>query len=100
MATRLTKVEKFFIENNKELSTKEIADDMRAAVSNEDVQKYRDSLKDKEGQSPTAGSTMARDPKKGVAIMTQTAAEISDEAQKSDQDLREKLNKDRIYKIK
>tara|TARA_Y100000593_G_scaffold60870_1_gene112898 strand:+ start:1999 stop:2301 length:303 start_codon:yes stop_codon:yes gene_type:complete len=100
MATRLTKVEKFFIENNKDLSSQAIADDMRAAVTNEDVQKYRDSLGEKDPETPTAGSTMARDPEKGVAIMTQTAAEISDEAQKSDKELREELNKDRIYKIK
>jgi hypothetical protein len=100
MATRLTKVEKFFIENNKDLSSQAIADDMRAAVTNEDVQKYRDSLGKKDPETPTAGSTMARDPEKGVAIMTQTAAEISDEAQKSDKELREELNKDRIYKIK
>ena len=99
MAIRLTKVEKFFIEGNSDLSSQAVADEMRAAISGEDVQKHRDSL-GKESDQPTAGSTMARDPKKGVAIMTQTAAEISDEAKKSDKEIRDKVNKDRIYRIK
>tara|TARA_R110000824_G_scaffold91724_1_gene222995 strand:- start:155 stop:454 length:300 start_codon:yes stop_codon:yes gene_type:complete len=99
MAIRLTKVEKFFIEGNSDLSSQAVADEMRAAISGEDVQKHRDSL-GKESDQPTAGSTMARDPEKGVAIMTQTAAEISDEAKKSDKDIRDKVNKDRIYRIK
>jgi len=99
MAIRLTKIEKFFIEGNSDLSSKAIADEMRAAIGEEDVQKYRDSLGEKFEQ-PTAGSTMARDPEKGVAIMTQTAAEISDEAEKSSKEIRDKVNKDRIYRIK
>ena len=99
MAIRLTKIEKFYIEGNSELSSRDVADEMRPAISEEDVQKYRDSLTEGSEQ-PTAGSTMARDPKKGVAIMTQTAAEISDEAKKSDKEIRDKVNKDRIYRIK
>ena len=99
MAIRLTKIEKFYIEGNSELSSQDVADEMRPAISGEDVQKHRDSLAERPEQ-PTAGSTMARDPKKGVAIMTQTAAEISDEAKKSDKEIRDKVNKDRIYRIK
>ena len=99
MAIRLTKIERFFIEGNDELSSQAIAEEMRPAISEEDVQKHRDFLSEKPDQ-PTAGSTMARDPEKGVAIMTQTAAELSDEAQKSNKEIRDEVNKNRIYRIK
>ena len=74
----LTTVEKFYIEANEEMSSEEIAKIMRKTITIEDIQKYRDSLPDKEPEKETARKAMAIDTEKGVAVMTQNAAEISD----------------------
>ena len=100
MATKLNKTEEFYIENNTDLSAEELAAAMRTHVTAEDVQKYRDTLPEQEATMPTAGDAMARDTKKGVAIMTQTAAELSDAAEKGNEELFEELNKNRIHRIK
>ena len=96
----LTTIEKFYVEANDEMSSSEIAKVMRKAVTTEDIQKYRDSLPDKEPDEATAGKAMAIDTEKGVAIMTQTAAELSDEAVKSDPELQKELNRNKIFRIK
>jgi len=98
----LTTIEKFYIEANEEVSSEEIANIMRKAVTTDDVQKYRDSMPTPEEQpeKPTAGDAMAIDTDKGVAVMTQTAAEISDEAVKSDPKTQKDLNSDKIFRIK
>ena len=96
----LTTIEKFYVEANDEMSSAEIAEIMRKAVTTEDIQKYRDSLSDKEPAKDAAGKAMAIDTEKGVAIMTQTAAELSDEAEKSDPELQKELNRNKIFRIK
>lgn len=96
----LTTIEKFYIEANEDVSSEKIAKVMRKAVTVEDVQEYRDALPEKEEKKNTAGDAMAINTKKGVAIMTQTAAEISDEAQKSDPEIQKKLNSNKIFRIK
>lgn len=93
----LTIIEKFYIEANEGASSEKIAKIMRKAVTAEDIQEYRDALPEKEH---TAGDAMAINTKKGVAIMTQTAAEISDEAKKSDPEIQKKLNSNKIFRIK
>lgn len=93
----LTVIEKFYIEANEEMSAEEISGLMRSAVTVEDIQKHIDSLPERK---TTAGDAMARDPKRGVTVMTQTAAEISDEAEKSNPEIQKELNKDKIYRMK
>jgi len=93
----LTTIEKFYIEANTEDSAEEIAKVMRKAITTNDVQQYRDALPK---ESETAGNAMARDPDKGVAVMTQNAAELSDEAIKSDPEIQKKLNSNKIFRIK
>ena len=96
----LTVIEKFYIEANTEMSSDEIANIMRSAVTVEDVQKHRDSIPATDPTKNTAGDAMAIDSEKGVAIMTQTAAELADESVKSDPELQENLNSNKIFRIK
>ena len=93
----LTIIEKFYIEANTGDSAEEIAKVMRKSITANDVQQHRDDLPK---ESATAGNAMDRDPDKGVAVMTQTAAEISDEAIKSDPEIQKKINSNKIFRIK
>ena len=98
----LTAIEKFYIEANEEVSSEEIANIMRKAVTAEDVQKHRDSMPIPvpAPQKTTAGDAMAIDTDKGVAVMTQNAAEIADEAVKSDPEVHKEFNSDKIFRIR
>ena len=100
LVANLTTIEKFYIEANEEMSVEEIAGVMRKSVTTEDVQKYRDSLPPAATKTNTAGDAMAIDSDKGVAVMTQNAAEISDTAPKSDPEIQKELNKNKIFRIK
>lgn len=96
--TRLTKVEKFYIENNMEtMSVEDLSKDIRCGKTL--VQKQIDLLKSKNHQKqitmpakaedivsssmPKAGDFMIRNKRYGVTVMTRQSAEISDENRKN-----------------
>ena len=82
---KLTKVEKFYIENNQNKDLKEVAKDLDRTLAS--VTKYSESLvdtkhvtktRDNEEQS-SVSDLMGRKEDRGVTIMTQAASELSDE---------------------
>jgi len=76
----LSKVEKFYIENNKDKKASELAKDL--GRNQKTITKYIDSIevvkkhiaKSKSEGQPTAGELMAKNEKYGVSIMTQEAS--------------------------
>ena len=76
----LSKVEKFYIENNKNKTASELTKDL--GRNQKTITKHIDSIevtkehiaKSKSGDAPTAGELMARNEKYGVSIMTQEAS--------------------------
>ena len=100
----LTKVEKFYLENNSDLSTKQLAQDIgRSAKA---VEKHLESLK-KEGSehiaqskgdssADVAGDLMSRNEKYGVTAMNEQAS-LAGESQKNPKSA---FNPKTMYKIK
>ena len=96
----LNDVEKFYIEGNRHLKPHKISRNMRKAVTEKVVNDYLHSLPPLEEDKPlTSGDFMERDTKKGVAIMTETASQRSDEVRES-REATEHDNSDKIHKIK
>lgn len=104
---RMGKLEKFYIEQNwKKLSVQELSKDTNVLVSS--VTKFVEKLKAAEDKSSSKSKIMETSvtqinatasmvPRKGVAVMTQTASQISDELRKS---VVRPSNSDRVAKIK
>ena len=82
---KLTKIEKFYIENNKGKTHENIAKDLDRTLAS--VKKYADSINGTEHVTNTradeelssVSDLMGRKEKRGVTIMTQAASELSDE---------------------
>ena len=75
----LSKVEKFYIENNKDKTVSELAKDL--GRNQKTITKHIDSIEvtkehiaKSKSEGPTSGELMARNEKYGVAIMTQDAS--------------------------
>lgn len=117
-ARELTEVEKFYIENNPEKTSEEIASQMKG-VGIRTVEKYRGALSlpeedkrdsitetreqriDRLGNSSKAGEYIAK--QSGASIMTQQASEVSDaraivHGTKMSKSEYESKNKDKIHK--
>ena len=83
----LTKVDKFYIENNSGLTVEELASDLNRSVAT--ISKHRktktehvSSIKEDTNSSIVGnlmGNTTASQKRKGVTIMTPAASELSDE---------------------
>ena len=106
MATKnkgpLTKVEKFYIDNNQDQPVKELATDL--SRTEKTVQKYLDTLSSDDtghiakskSDAPSVGDMMIKNEKYGVSVMTQEASMAGETlAQQKD-----KLDPDVIHKIK
>ena len=96
----LSIVEKFYIESHRDLKPHRISKRMRKAITEQVVDEYLKTLPPPEKEAPkVSGDLMNRDGKKGVAVMTPAASEMSDtfrdEASESTPD-----NNDRIHRIK
>lgn len=79
---RLTKVEKFYIENNSDKSVGDLAKDLNRSETvinkhiNEKDSGHLDSAQD---QKSTVGELMGHKEDRGVTIMTPAASELADE---------------------
>tara|TARA_B100000029_G_scaffold480239_1_gene528065 strand:- start:1175 stop:1504 length:330 start_codon:yes stop_codon:yes gene_type:complete len=99
----LTKVEKFYIDNNKNKKIEELAEDL--SRTKKTIKKYLDTIVDSseashiakaKSDSPTAGDMMLKNERYGVSIMTQEASMNGDAtAVKSN-----KFNPSFLHKIK
>ena len=106
MATKnkgpLTKVEKFYIDNNQNQPVKELATDL--SRTEKTVQKYLDTLSPDDighiakskSDTPSVGDMMIKNEKYGVSVMTQEAS-MSGEAPVQEKN---KFNPDVMHKIK
>ena len=101
----LTKVEKFYIENNKDFPTKKIAEDL--GRSTKAVLKHLDSVekervgsvaksKDETPDTNSAGELMSRNEKYGVTVMNESAS-MAGESSKGPKN---NFNPNIMYKIK
>jgi len=95
----LNEIEKFYIESHRHLKPHKISRHMRKAVTEKVVNEYLRSLPPEEPQKTTSGDMMERDTKKGVAVMTENASQMSDEFRDSQKDIKID-NSDKIHKIK
>tara|TARA_Y100000034_G_C6809771_1_gene363839 strand:- start:654 stop:983 length:330 start_codon:yes stop_codon:yes gene_type:complete len=99
----LTKVEKFYIDNNKNKKVEELAEDL--SRTEKAIKKYLDAtaqpddnnhIAKAKSDSPTAGDMMIKNERYGVSIMTQEASMNGDESKsKSSQ-----LNPNFVHKMK
>ena len=79
---QLTKVEKFYIDNNSDKAVDEIAADLNR--SNSIVDKYLSSTDvDKKPEDTQVQNLFARKEDRGVTIMTPAASQVSDETRPS-----------------
>jgi len=106
MATKnkgpLTKVEKFYIDNNQNQSVKELATDL--SRTEKAVQKYLDTLSSDDTEhiaksksdAPSVGDMMIKNEKYGVSVMTQEASMAGEDLCKK----KGKFDPDVMHKIK
>ena len=98
----LTKVEKFYIDNNKDKPIKELVADL--SRTKKTIQKYLDGLNSvdtghittSKSESPNAGDMMIKNEIYGVSIMTQEASMAGEDLSRQ----RNKFNPDVMHKIK
>jgi len=100
----LTKVEKFYLENNSNLPAKQLAEDI--GRSTKAVEKYLDTMtgeakshianSKEETGADVAGDLMSRNERYGVTIMNESAS-MAGESSKS---TKNKFNPKTMYKIK
>ena len=83
---KLTKVEKFYIENNKDKDTTEIAKDLNRTKTciEKHIEKHKtshiDNIQDKK---PPISELFGQKKDRGVTIMTPAASEVADETRSS-----------------
>ena len=106
MATKnkgpLTKVEKFYIDNNQNQPVKELATDLLRTEKT--IQKYLDTLNSDDTEhiaksksdAPSAGDMMIKNEKYGVSVMTQEASMAGETPAQQ----KNKFNPDVMHKIK
>ena len=106
MATKnkgpLTKIEKFYIDNNQEKPTKELAEDLgrteKAIQKHLDVSNSESSehIATAKSDSPSVGDMMIKNEKYGVSVMTQEASMAGETPAQQ----KNKFNPDVMHKIK
>jgi len=80
---KLTKIEKFYIENNSDKSVADLAKELNRSENS--VKKYSDSVKkdshvaDAKSSDAQISSLMGHEEGRGVTVMTPAASELSDD---------------------
>tara|TARA_R110002020_G_scaffold846_5_gene4199 strand:+ start:552 stop:881 length:330 start_codon:yes stop_codon:yes gene_type:complete len=99
----LTKVEKFYIDNNKDKKVEELAEDL--SRTEKAIKKHLDTVATSnetnhiakaKSDSPTAADMMIKNERYGVSIMTQEASMSGDESKSKSS----KLNPNFVHKMK
>ena len=76
----LTKVEKFYIDNNEDKNLNDIADDLNRSTAI--IEKYlaeTGKSRSEETETSSAGDLMARKEDRGVTVMTPAASQVADD---------------------
>ena len=93
----LSKAEKFYIENNPDMTVDDIASDLNRSTYV--VGKYMAKIASDKSDTQNVSDLMARKEDKGVTIMTPSASQVSDETRPS-RIATEPNRQDAIYIIK
>ena len=79
----LSKAEKFYIENNSDMSVDDVANDLKRSIDLVSKHRERTTSNNPSVQIQNVGKLMARKKDKGVTMMTPNASSVADETRKS-----------------
>ena len=94
----LSKAEKFYIENNLDMSVDDMSNDLNRSAAI--VVKYRENFLDERPDVKNVSDLMAKREDRGVTIMTETASSAAEENKKAKIHASPKRYSGAIHKIK